>query len=61
MTDTKTQRLQAELNKVRKEAGEAYAVYVAARKLHSQLWDKAVRADLALENHKATINKEATQ
>lgn len=61
MTDTKTQRLQAERDKARKEASEAHAVYVAARNLHSQLFDTAVKADLALENHIATINQEVAQ
>lgn len=61
MTDTRTQRLQAERDKARKEAGEAHAVYVAARSLHSDLFDRAVRADLALENHKAAINQEVAQ
>jgi len=65
MTDTsweaplRTQRLQAERDNARKEASEAHAVYVAARNLHSELFDKAVRADLALENHKATIKEVA--
>ena len=61
MTDTRTQRLQAELNDARQQAREAHATYLAARNVHSDLFDKAVRADLALEKHKATINQEVAQ